>query len=144
MAKLSEISEHLINKHTGLSQQFQQEAAEGEESNPPARTLNATEALGQFTGSELSTVGLEGQLKFCFKYRLCDLSLIHMMMSQKQSDTGGHWEIRTGVISIIMIFKKMSTPLSHVGRMKIENEARKRFLEKQIFRSHLKDKLSFR
>lgn len=67
-----------------------------------------------------------------------------MMTSQKQSDTGGHWEIRTGAISIIMIFKKMSTPLSHGGRMKIEKKAREQFLEKQIFRGHLKDKPSFR
>lgn len=71
MAKFSETSEHSINKHTGLSQQFQQEAAEREESNPPARTLNATEALGQFTGSELSAVGLEGQLKFPVSYIIC-------------------------------------------------------------------------
>lgn len=143
MAKLGETSEHSINKHTGLSQQLQQEAAEREKSSSAARTLNAQEALGLFTGSEHSGFGRATKIP-CFIYRLCDLSLTQMMTSQKQSDTGGHWEIRTGIISTIMIFKKMSTPLSHVGRMKIENEARKQFLEKQIFRSHLKDKPSFR
>lgn len=60
MAKLDETSEHLINKHTGLSQQLQQEAAKGEGSSPLARTLSCPGA-----------VGLEGQLKFHVLYTIC-------------------------------------------------------------------------